>query len=414
MPRLLLIPLRLLLLAVATGALASGWTQLARAEDPPPAGGSVTIAPSGGGAPRSLALADLAAQQDVHDAHYTLRAEDGATSTVTVTAGISLAALLRAAGLDADAFTYLEIPRPDGSTVLVLRDDLGGSGEGPPVVWADEQSVHLLRPSEGEGDANAADLLTLPAGTALAVELRTGEPLAARISASALRARPNEPIDFSASLVAGTLRPGMDFQWYFDDNRFATGASATHRFRRPGTYNVLLNIVRGSDAIGSPAVVLVRIARPEREESSGGARRSGESRGGGGAGSGDGSGGGGAAGGGGSGAAGGAGSGAPAPSPPAATPIAAPAAAPPAPTPKPAPAAPAKPQGELVSGTLLAAAGDAPAPADEARQAASARDDAPGDPLHVPIGVWIAVGLAALVAVGWTLESRHTLPFWQP
>jgi hypothetical protein len=413
---------RSLLLAIAVVALAATCAQLARAEGeaPPAAVGSVTLVPSDGGAPRTLALADLAAQQDVHDARYALRAADGATSTVTVAAGVSLTALLRAAGLEEDEFTYVEIARPDGSSVLVLRDDLPGPDEGPPVVWVDAEGVHLLRPSKGEGDPNGADLVTLPPGGTLTADLRTGDPLAARISASALRAQPDEAIDFSAALVAGALGAGMSFQWYFDDNRFATGASVTHRFRKAGRYTVLLNIVRGGDAIGSPAVVVVRIARPASERDPRDARGSGEGQGGGGDGGTNGSGGGGGGGGGGGtgtgsseGGGGGTAPTAPAPSVPAYTPV--PAA--PAPTPAPAPAptpAPAAPKGDVVSGTLLAAT-DVPLPAaDGARQSPSAREDAPSDPLQIPIGIWIAVGLAAVVALGWTLESRHTLPFWQP
>jgi PKD domain len=408
------IPLgRPLLLAVAVAAFAAADAQLARgAEGETPAGGSVTIVPSDGGAARTLALVDLAAQQDVHDVVYTLRAADGATSPLSVAAGISLEALLRVAGLEQDAFTYVEIARPDGSAALVLRDQLGVGEGGPPVVWSDEQGVHFLRSSTADDDPNAADHI-VQAGGGLHVELRTGDPLAARVSASALRARPGEAIDFSASLVAGELSDGMEFQWYFDDGVYATGASVTHRFRQAGRYTVLLNIVRGGEAVGLPGVVVVQVARPRGDRESDGARRSGERRDGvrAGTGVGDGSGtGAGGAGGSGGGAGGGTGAGVP----PTSAPIA---PAPVAPPPEPparraAPRAP-EPQGELVSGTLLATA-SGPPPAVGGGDAASARDDAPADPLNIPVGVWIAIGLGAIVALGWTLESRHTLPFWQP
>ncbi len=255
--------LRSLLLAIAVAALAAAGAQLARgAEGEPVAGASVTIVPSDGRAARTLALADLAAQQDVRDAVYTLRAADGATSPLPVAAGISLEALLRAAGLDEDAFTYVEVTRPDGSSAFVLRDQLAVGQGGPPVVWADDQGVHFLRSSTGDDDPNAADHVVLPAGTALSVALRTGDPIVPRISASALRARPNEAIDFSATLVAGALGPGMTFEWYFDDSRSASGASVTHRFRRAGRYTGLLNIMRGMQAVGAPAIVLVRNEKP--------------------------------------------------------------------------------------------------------------------------------------------------------
>ncbi len=412
-PRLTFL-VRSLLLAVALGAFAAVGAQLARgAEGQPPPAASVTIVPSDGRAARTLALADLVAQQDVHDALYTLRAADGATSPLPVSAGISLEALLRAAGLEQDAFTYVEVARPDGSAAFVVRDQLAVGEGGPPVVWGDEQGAHFLRPSTADDDPNAADHVVQTSGS-LHVELRTGDPLAPRVSASALRARPNEPIDFSATLVAGELSAGMSFSWYFDDSRFATGASVTHRFRRAGTYTVLLTIVRGGEAVGLPGVVVVRIVAPRREREQDGARRSGEARSGGRAGDGAGGSGDGTGTGTGSGAGGGA------PTAPAFTPVPE-APAPVAPPPEPVPTPPtrraqqpAEPQGELVSGTLLASASGPPPAGGDAGPSASARGDAPADPLDVPLGVWIAIGLGAIVALGWTLESRHTLPFWQP
>lgn len=404
---------RLLLLAVTAAGLAAACAQLARAADGGGEGGaaSVTIAPSDGGAEQTLPLADLTAQQDVHDAVYTLRAADAATSELTVAAGVSLEALLAAAGLAEDPFTYAEIVRADGTAVIVLRDQLSGTDEGPPVVWGDEQGAHFLRPSGGDDDPNASDHVVQASG-ALHVELKTGDPIAARISASALRVEPGEAIDFSASLVAGELSAGMEYQWYFDDNRFATGASVTHRFRRAGRYTVLLNVMRGSEAVGSPAVVVVRISDPDRD-ADGGARRSGERREDESGGSGGGDGRNGSGGGTGAGAGGGAGSGAPAPAAPAAAPPpVTPPPAPPEPKPKPKPASAPEPQGELVSGTLLASATGAPIPTGD--DAPPAAEDEATVPLDVPVGVWVAIGLIAVVAIGWTLESRHTLPFWQP
>lgn len=407
---------RLLLLALAAAAFAAAGAQLARGADgEAPVAGSVTIVPSDGRPARTVALADVAGQQDVHDAVYTLRAADGATSPLPVAAGISLEALVRAAGLDQDAFTYVEIARPDGSSAFVLRDQLAVGQGGPPVVWSDEQGVHFLRSSLTDEDPNAADHIVQPGGE-LQISLHVGDPLAARISASALRARPGQAISFSAMLVAGTLEPGMSFRWYFDGAAYKYGASVSHRFRRAGTYNVLLNVVRGEDAVGPPEVVEVVIERPRRPRD--GARRSDQSRdddgdGAGRSGTGDGAGAG-TGGGSGGGVPGGTGSGAPF-TPVTAAPTAPPVAAPP-PEPPPARRAPRapEPQGELVSGTLLASASGPPPAAGGGTQAAAARDGAPADPLDVPVGVWIVIGLGAIVALGWTLESRHTLPFWQP
>jgi hypothetical protein len=72
------------------------------------------------------------------------------------------------------------------------------------------------------------------------------------------------------------------------------------------------------------------------------------------------------------------------------------------------------PRGELVSGTLLASADAVPLPAGASGPAGHARGATQQRPLRIPAGMWIAAALAVLLAVGWTLESRHIPPFWQP
>jgi hypothetical protein len=369
----------------------------------------VTIVPSDGGRATSLTLAAVAA--DVGDRTYTLRAADGSTSTVAVRAGVSVAALLAAADLKLTESIYAEIMRPDGSpSALLVADDLTGAGERLPVVWSDHQGLHFLRPSDGEGDVNAGDLVTVSEGT-LTIELRTGEPVKPRIEVSKLHARLGEPLRFRASLAVGAVRPGMGFTWYFDDGGgYVSGTDVTHRYRRTGLFRVLLHAVRGgSEILGVPTHVVVRIVAARRPRDQGAARRSDE----GGAGTGSavtggagGTGSGGSTTGSGSGTTTGGVTAPPAPSIP----------APPPQTPsQPSAAPPAQPRGELVSGTLLAAVGGSPAAfAGAAGPSAAARTAERDAPLDVPVGAWVAIGLAALLALGWGLESRHTLPFWQP
>jgi uncharacterized membrane protein YgcG len=403
----------LLALAVSLFAGACICVQDARADGATPSG-VVTIAPSDGGTGRTVAVSDLAASFDVHGATYTVRAADGATSTTTVSDGISLSGLLAATGLDADAFDYIDLRKADGSRAIVLRDDLGGTSEGPPVVWADDRGVHFLRPSSAEGDANEADLVTLADGP-LALGLKTGDPLVPRIAVSTLRARPRERVDFSASLVGGApLGPGLDYQWYFDGTGRVRGANVSHRFPPGGPYLVLLNVVRGDGtSIGAPDTVNVRVVRP-RERRRDEARGSDESQAGTGVGGSGGSGSGGGVGGTAGGSVGGGGGTAQPASPPA--PLAPARPAPPTTsTRRHPPPRRRTPPGELVSGTLIASASATAAPVDAVPAAsAAARGAAAEGPLHVPVGVWAAGGLIVLLALGWALESRHTLPFWQP
>ena len=403
---------RLRLLALTLGLLAAAAAPTARAD-----GGAasqaarVTLAPSDGGAVRSLALADLSARFDVHGRTYRLRDVDGSERTVAVADGISLNALLAAAGLDGDAFDYIAIPGASGSRAIVMRDDLGGADDGPPVVWSDAEGLHFLRPSSGSGDANAVDYVT-PSGATLALRLRRGQPLEPRIAVSTLRARPRERIDFRASVAGGGPLPaGLAYQWYFDGS-LATGASVSHRFAGSGTYQVLLNVARGQTTIGDPAVVFVHVARA-RERHADPTRDSGTTAGGASGRSGSP----GASGGTGAGASGGVGTGTRAEA--AGTAGAEPSARSAAPAvraQRPAPTRARTPRGALVSGTLLVSASPVAAPAGGAQtaRAAVARRAASAGPLRLPVGAWVAIGLLALLALGWVLESRHTTPFWQP
>jgi hypothetical protein len=376
------VPLVVLALAVLVAAAAA---PLARAD-----GGSVTIAPPGAGAERSLSLASLRGSFDVHDVTYALLAADGSTSRVTVADGISLRALLQAAGLDGDPFTYVEIPYPDGSgSADVLADHVGDAGDGPPVVWSDAQGVHFLRPSDGNGDVNAGDYLTVADG-ALSIALHTGEPLAPRVNVSPSPGCPHAPIHFSASLADGrALSPGMAFQWYFDGGAYVYGASVKHRFPAAATYKVELNVVRGGVAVTyRPTIVHLRIgaAAAKRTGGTGGAQGAGAG-----------------------------GTGAPTQAPPTAAPRPTGTAATAPLRRVPPPPLPARPRGQLVSGTLIASASAALPLAGGVSAAATAPSTAsPDRPLHVPIGAWVAIGLTALLGLGWALESRHTLPFWQP
>lgn len=335
----------------------------------------VTIALPGGGE-RTVALAQLG-EPDVEGVRYTLREEGGGTSELAVT-GWSLARVLDAEELD--GLTHLLVARADGTDALVLREQLVQEKDRPPVVWTDAQGTHLLRPSANEADVNADDLVTAAAGP-LVVRVRRDPPFKVRIDASAVRTRPNRPIRLTARLVVGEQDPDLSFRWYLGDGSARVrGARVTHRFEQSGIYPVQVNLWKGEWELEAADVLYVRVAAPkppkaEEDEPAATGR-------------------GGGAGGSGAGASG---------------------SAPTTPTAPPAPVLPADPapQGELVSGTLLASA-DA-APASEGASGPRGRDEAAPaqEPLHVPIGVWIVAGLAVLVAAGWALESRHTAPFWQ-
>ncbi len=410
-----------LLLAAALG-IACVAPASARAADAPPAA-QLTVTPADGGpAGQPLALTGLAGREDVHDAHYVVRSADGGTGEVVVPAGFSLELLLREVGVDLDGFTYLEVPRVDGTSVLVLREQVVGDGdeELPPVVWVDEQGVHFVRPLDGEDDVNADDVVA-PADGTIAVQLKTGQPFAVRIDASARRVRARQPIRFNVVLVAGERTPDMSFQWYFaDGSGSADGERVTHRFAHPGTYLVQVNVVKSGRTLDAHDIQVVRVRVAVRHDVHGGGAGgggSGEDGTGDGAGS-DGSGDGDGTGGSGTGAAsggngtGGSGAGSGTTTGGGSSPSHR--SHPPRETKPPATSTFSAPRGELVSGTLLASADAVPLPTGASGPSGRTRGATEDQPLRIPVGVWIGFGLAVLLALGWTLESRHIPPFWQP
>jgi hypothetical protein len=403
---------RLPLLALALAVLATASAPLARADGTTRPAATVTIAPSNGGATRTLDLTALTDRFDVHGATYTLRDADGTKTTTTVADGISVGALLDAAGIARDAFGYLTVPGSNGASALVIADDVAGTDQGLPVVWNDAQGVHFLRPMRNDRDVNAEDLVTVTDGP-LTLQLGTGDPVKPQASISTLRPQVGDPVVFSATLAVGALRPGWGYAWYLGDGSgLIPGATITHRFRRAGTYPTQVNVVDASGTTIGPAGIVYLHVAAARPRPAHGAHGAGDSRGGG-AGTGT------SSGGTGSGSGSGTGTNGSDTTAPAYVPSATPPAVSPPPAPVPsdsrAPAPRPRPRGDLVSGTLIASASAAATPAGGAPAARAVEHSATSDgPLHVPIGVWVAIGLALLLALGWVLESRHTLPFWQP
>jgi hypothetical protein len=249
-------PRAILLTALALGvAVASPLAETARGDV-----AQVTVV-SPGGAERTLSLDALAGGEDVVGREYVLRS-DAAESVQTVT-GFSPAALLEAAGVDPYAFSYMEVQRPAGGSVLLSRDqalDSGAFADGPPVVYATAAGTGFLRPSSGPEDLNAADSFEAPQGIALV--LRRGSPLRVRARASTVRTRPGRPVAFSAIVDRAGAGEQLTYSWYFDDGHSATGPGVRHRFAKRGSYDVVVGVTAPGDEAGASAVVTVQVGPP--------------------------------------------------------------------------------------------------------------------------------------------------------
>ncbi len=243
------------------GAALAAWSLAVPSLGTAHAGSAQVTVVTAGGSERALSLDALAGGEDVLGQTYALRSATG-ESTATLT-GFSLGAILDAAGADPIGFSYLEVQRPAGGSVLLSRHqalDLGAFPEGFPVVYATEAGTGFLRPSSAAEDLNASDSFEAPQG--VTVVLRKGSPLQVRAKASTLRTRPGKPVSFSAIVERAGSGEELTYSWYFDDGQSGTGATAQHSFAKRGSYNVVVGVTTPGDETGASAVVTVQVGTP--------------------------------------------------------------------------------------------------------------------------------------------------------
>lgn len=387
-------------------ALTLGVAILAMLSIAPEAGADaaqVTVV-SPGGEERPLALEALVGD-DVKDRTYALRSSAG-TSSRTVS-GYSLGTILEAAGADPFGFSYLEVQRPGGGAVLLSRHqalDPGAFAEGPPVVYATPAGTGFIRPSGGPEDLNAGDCFEAAPG--LRIVLRKGVQLRVKATATPLKVKPGEKVEFSATIEGVGSGEQASYSWTFGDGqRLAdAGAEVSHSFARPGSYAVLVGVTTPGNETGASDVVRVQVGKPSRggpdregggKNKSKGAPDQGAATG--------------PAGGGGTGS----GSSAAIPPPAANFPEPTPAPATEAETPPPVETQPVpEPEGEEVSGLLIDNTATAMPEAEPERQAA-ARTGTPGDEDGggggLPPAAWGILAGAGLLGAGALTEAAGGL-----
>jgi len=241
--------------ALAAVALAAPGVGVARADD-----AQVTVV-TAGGAQQALSLDALAGGEDIVDASYALRSATGESAQAVT--GFSFGAVLAAADADPIGFSYLEVQRPAGGSVLLSRHqalDPGAFADGFPVVYATAGGTGFLRPSAGPEDLNAADSFEAPQGITLV--LRKGSSLQVRAKASPTRTRPGQAVDFTAIVDRAGSGERLAYSWYFDDGHSAAGAKASHSFAKRGSYDVVVGVTTPGDEAGSSAVVTVQVGAP--------------------------------------------------------------------------------------------------------------------------------------------------------
>lgn len=219
----------------------------------------VTVVFTDGGS-RTLSLEALAGKEDVVGKGYVLRG-GGGESTETVT-GFSLETLIDAAGADPYKFSYLEVQRPGGGSVLLDNQEARETSNGPPVVYATAGGTAFLRPSGGAGDLNADDSFSAPQGITLVLH---DEPLLqVEAKASTLRTKPGESVDFTAVVKRAGAGEQLTYSWTFEGGGRASGPEATHEFAEAGSFKVVLGVQTPANPTGASDVLTIQVGAPSK------------------------------------------------------------------------------------------------------------------------------------------------------
>lgn len=384
--------------------------------------------------------------------------------------GHTLASVLRRAGVFVGTYDSVEVAQPGGAVVAIPRGEIRLTKrveepsdrandpsaplakrtwtrtrprENPVVLRTGAAGVELLRPVEALTGHLEEEVLAPVDGV-----LTLTAVAEANLVASPGTALPGDTVRFVATPPRGTVYEGVEYAWDFGDDTTTTTAEreTTHVYEAEATRNVTVRFLRDGAEVGS-ATDIVYVDDPSADRGAGDIsgdgrdgrrRRARESRRGE-QGSGDGSGDGTGDGSGDGLSTGGwedSGSGgyvAPPPvdayEPAPVTPVEAEPQPKPEPEPRPRraeqPAPAPEPAGETVDGYLLASAGGPGGGADAASQLpedappelqelARTPTEAAAGGRQLPTIVWVVAGLLALIVLGWALEGRRTLPYWQP
>ena len=217
----------------------------------------VTVVYTNGGS-RTLSLEALAGKEDVTGKSYVLRGGSG-ESTETVT-GFSLETLIDAAGADPYKFTYLEVQRPGGGSVLLDNQEARDTSNGPPVVYATAGGTAFLRPSSGADDLNADDSFSAPQG--ITIVLHDEPLLQVEAKASTLRTKPGKPVDFTAVVKRAGAGEQLTYSWTFEGGGRASGPEATHEFAKAGSFKVVLGVQTPANPTGASDVLTIQVGEP--------------------------------------------------------------------------------------------------------------------------------------------------------
>ncbi len=221
----------------------------------------VEVKPIGGGK-NDVDLRELRGEEDVNSVGYAIRSKSG-SDTETIT-GFSLEKILIEGRVDIYTFSYVEVVRPSGGSVLLTRSQVRDDGafpDGQPVVFDHGGSSGFLRPSLGSSDFNKSDFFS---GSPLRVIAHEGKLIELEARASKDEVEVGEKVTFTATITQQAAGSSPEINWSFNDGNSAPGAKVTHTFQRPGSYNVAVSATTDDDRTGGSAMVSVRVGKAKK------------------------------------------------------------------------------------------------------------------------------------------------------
>jgi hypothetical protein len=251
MPSLLRPAVRLLL-AVAFAVLAPpAASALAQA------GVSVTIEPPGGAAPQTISTADI--PNGDMSTTYKVGAQK-----IVVDGGVSIYQLLDKANANFD-YAEIEIPRPDGSTLRLTKDQVEDTK--PPGFYTDDQGVtHFIGPTASNGSVATKDYFTV--GATITLTQQRESRLKVTISPSKKKIEVGGSVAFRAQVTGDEGGESVTYTWGLKGKKQTqAGPTFTQKFpTKDGVYQFLVAVRIEGSSISETAVATITVGDPKKSK----------------------------------------------------------------------------------------------------------------------------------------------------
>lgn len=227
------------------------------------AAGDVVVS---GGSDVTLSIPQLLADTtDAAIGDRTVTVRRAAGETVETLRAITIERLLDRADVDAFSSNGVTIEGA-GRSVTLSRDQLihpdAYPGSERPVFYVDAQgAVCFLRPSAAPGDLNGDEQICVPDGSISIKVIGASGALTVEGRASKTRIRAGQRVTFTAE-VGGDPSGSARVRWTFDDGGRGSGTTVTHRFKRRGTYNVVVGATLSDTDTGGSDYVTIQVGAP--------------------------------------------------------------------------------------------------------------------------------------------------------